>query len=67
MIGALASYISSENDTFQPMNANYGIMPSLTDEEIEASGMKRNVVKRDKKLKYGLLSERALKVLQKID
>jgi methylenetetrahydrofolate--tRNA-(uracil-5-)-methyltransferase len=67
MIGALASYISSENDTFQPMNANYGIMPSLTDEEIEASGMKRNVVKRDKKAKYGLLSERALKVLQKID
>ena len=67
MIGALASYISSENDTFQPMNANYGIMPSLTDEEIEASGMKRNVIKRDKKLKYGLLSERALKVLQKID
>ena len=40
---------------------------SLTDEEIEASGMKRNVVKRDKKAKYGLLSERALKVLQKID
>jgi hypothetical protein len=29
--------------------------------------MKRNVIKRDKKVKYWLLSERALKVLQKID
>ena len=67
MIGALASYVSSENDAFQPMNANYGILPSLTDEEIEASGLKKNVVKRDKKAKYGLLSERALKLLQKID
>ena len=67
MIGALASYVSSENDTFQPMNANYGILPGLTDEEIEASGLKKNVVKRDKKAKYGLLSERALKLLQKID
>jgi folate-dependent tRNA-U54 methylase TrmFO/GidA len=49
------------------MNANYGIMPSLTDEEIEASGMKRNVIKRDKKIKYRLLSERALKELIEID
>ena len=29
MIGALAKYISTENDKFQPMNANFGIVPEL--------------------------------------
>lgn len=29
MIGSLASYISSENSNFQPMNANFGILPEL--------------------------------------
>ena len=29
MIGALADYISAENETFQPMNANFGILPPL--------------------------------------
>ena len=29
MIGALADYISTENDKFQPMNANFGILPEL--------------------------------------
>ena len=29
MIGALATYISSENKRFQPMNANFGILPQL--------------------------------------
>lgn len=29
MIGALADYISTENDQFQPMNANFGILPNL--------------------------------------
>ena len=48
MIGALSKYISTPNDKFQPMNANFGILPSL-DEKIK-----------DKKLKYQKLAERAL-------
>ncbi len=48
MIGALAKYISTENDKFQPMNANFGIVPSL-EEKIK-----------DKKIKYGKLADRGL-------
>lgn len=29
MIGALAGYISAENGNFQPMNANYGLLPPI--------------------------------------
>ena len=29
MIGALSKYISSKNEKFQPMNANFGILPQL--------------------------------------
>lgn len=29
MIGALAAYVSTENADFQPMNANYGILPPI--------------------------------------
>lgn len=29
MIGALANYISTPNENFQPMNANFGILPAL--------------------------------------
>ena len=53
MIGALAKYISTQNDKFQPMNANFGIMPELG-EKIK-----------DKKLKYGKLADRALEYLEK--
>ena len=53
MIGALAKYISNENDKFQPMNANFGIVPELG-EKIK-----------DKKLKYGKLADRALEYLEK--
>ena len=53
MIGALAKYISTENDKFQPMNANFGIVPELG-EKIK-----------DKKIKYGKLADRALKYLEK--
>jgi len=53
MIGALAKYISTENDKFQPMNANFGIVPELG-ERIK-----------DKKLKYGKLADRAMLDLQK--
>lgn len=52
MIGALAKYISTENSKFQPMNANFGILPPL-DEKI-----------RDKKLRYTKLADRALENLK---
>ncbi len=48
MIGALADYISTENANFQPMNANFGILPIL-DKKI-----------RDKKERYQELANRAL-------
>ena len=54
MIGALAKYISTENKNFQPMNANFGILPELA-EKIK-----------DKKLKYGKLADRALEYLTEI-
>ena len=48
MIGALARYISTDREDFQPMNVNFGILDPL-DKKI-----------RDKKLKYQKLSERSL-------
>lgn len=54
MIGALSKYISTPNDKFQPMNANYGILPEL------------DVRIRDKKQRYEKLSERALENLKNI-
>ncbi len=54
MIGALANYISTPKENFEPMNANYGILQSL-DEKIK-----------DKKIKYGKLSDIAMKKIQKI-
>ena len=54
MIGALSKYIATPNKNFQPMNANFGILPGL-DERI-----------RDKKLKYGKLADRAIEELSKI-
>ena len=52
MIGALAKYISTENIRFQPMNANFGIVPEL-DKKIK-----------DKKLKYEKLADRAIASLK---
>ena len=52
MIGALAKYISTNNEKFQPMNANFGILPELG-EKIK-----------DKKLKYEKLADRALSALK---
>ena len=54
MIGALAKYISSPNDKFQPMNANFGIIPSLN-EKIK-----------DKKVKYGKLADRAIERIKNV-
>ena len=53
MIGALAKYISTENQKFQPMNANFGIVPAL-EEKI-----------RDKKLRYEKLSDRAIEIIKR--
>lgn len=48
VIGALAKYISTPNKKFQPMNANFGILPEIS-EKIK-----------DKKKKYFKLAKRAL-------
>ena len=50
--GALADYISTENDKFQPMNANFGILPKLEE----------NI--RDKKVKYQKMADRSLDILK---
>ena len=52
VIGCLADYISTENEKFQPMNANFGILPELG-EKI-----------RDKKERYQKLAERSLKYFE---
>ena len=52
MIGALAKYISTENDKFQPMNANFGILPEL------------KIKIKDKKQKYAKLADRGLETLK---
>ena len=54
MIGALSKYIATENKNFQPMNANFGILPELP-ERIK-----------DKKVKYGKLADRAIEELSKM-
>ena len=53
MIGALADYISTSKENFQPMNANFGILPPLEGEKIK-----------DKKKRYESLSIRALKKIE---
>ena len=52
VIGALAKYISTPNDKFQPMNANFGIIPEL-DKKIK-----------DKKKRYEKLGDRALEKIK---
>ena len=49
VIGALAKYISTPNTKFQPMNANFGILPELEGKKIK-----------DKKERYKKLAERSL-------
>ena len=53
VIGALAKYISTSNKNFQPMNANFGILPEL-EEKIK-----------DKKERYLKLAERSLNKIKK--
>lgn len=49
VIGALSKYISTPNTKFQPMNANFGILPELEGKKIK-----------DKKERYRKLAERSL-------
>lgn len=49
VIGALAKYISTPNVRFQPMNANFGILPGLEGKKIK-----------DKKERYKKMSDRSL-------
>ena len=53
--GALSAYISSPNPDFQPMNANYGILPPLAD-----------YAGKDKKEKRRRFAERSLAAIEKI-
>ena len=54
VIGALAKYISTPNQKFQPMNANFGILPELEGKKIK-----------DKKERYNKLAKRSLENLHK--
>ena len=54
VIGALTKYISTPNKKFQPMNANFGILPELEGKKIK-----------DKKLRYQEFANRSLNDLEK--
>ena len=54
VLGALSNYISSPNNRFQPMNANFGILPPL-EEKIK-----------DKHARYEKMSDRSLENITKI-
>lgn len=45
IMGSMANYISIKNEDFQPINANYGIVPELVSDS--------KVKKKDRKLYYG--------------
>lgn len=54
IMGALAAYLERENASFQPMNANFGILPPLENKTRDKSENKR------------LYAERSMKDLEKI-
>lgn len=55
MIGSLNKYISTPNEKFQPMNANFGIMPELEGKRIK-----------DKKQRYEKIASRSLEYFKNI-
>ena len=55
VIGALTDYISSPNEKFQPMNANFGILPQLS-EKIK-----------DKQKRYEQMAKRSIEIMKKIE
>ncbi len=52
VLGSLAKYITTENKDFEPMNANFGILPSL------------NMIIRDKAERKKLMAERSLNTIK---
>lgn len=54
MMGALASHVSTPNADYQPMGANFGILPTLETHI------------RDKKMRYAALAQRALESLDRV-
>lgn len=54
MLGALSAHVSEENANYQPMGANFGILPTL-DTHV-----------RDKKQRYAALAQRALDSLMQV-
>ena len=54
MMGALAAHVSTPNADYQPMGANFGILPSLETHI------------RDKKMRYAALAQRALERLDRV-
>ena len=54
VIGALADYISTENEKFQPMNANFGILPELPKKI------------KDKKERYQKIADRSLRIIKDV-
>ena len=55
VIGSLAKYISTENSKFQPMNANFGILPLLKGKKIK-----------EKKERYMKMAQRSLENMIRI-
>ena len=53
MLGSLANYVSIENENYQPMNANFGILKPL----------EKTI--RDKKERYSVLADRAIESISK--
>ena len=54
MMGALAAHVSTPNADYQPMGANFGILPTLETHI------------RDKKMRYAALAQRALASLDRV-
>ena len=52
MLGAMLRYITTENKDFQPMGANMGLLPPLTERV------------RDKRERYGRVARLALEALE---
>ena len=50
MVGAIINYLTTKNDNFQPMNANFGILPAI--EEKIKDKTERKLQKSKRALKF---------------